>query len=299
MGTRWSVRLAARAVPAGLERAIENALAGIVAEMSQWEPDSHLSRFNRAVPGWVVLPRDLMRVLGHGLRIAELSSGAFDPAIGALSELWGFGAAPAACAPPDPVALAEARVRGGWRKLALDLETGRARQPGGLALDLAGIAKGFAVDRIGEVVKAHDCRDFLAEIGGELVGRGINPDGQPWWVAIEAPPGAHLPPTRIALHGQAVATSGNHRRFFDHGGRRYAHSIDPRTGAPLDNNIASVTVLRDTCLDADALATALTVLGLEDGLTFATRHDIAALFVVECAGGFEEHLSPALAALAG
>lgn len=295
MGTSWSVRIAARAPPPALGAAIQAVLDEVVGQMSGWEPASALARFNRAAPGsWHDLPPGFAHVLAAGVEIARVTGGAFDPAIGALVDLWGFGPAPARLAPPAPDEIARARVRSGWERLDLDASARRARQPGGLALDLSGIAKGHAVDRVAALLGARGFGHTLVEVGGELKGTGVRPDGQPWWVAVEPPPGLPVAPTRVALHGLAIATSGDYRRFFDHGGRRYAHSIDPRSGEAVANDLAAVTVLHEECMRADALATALLVMGAREGAAFADAHGLAVLLVRRdgC-----EIVSPALRAL--
>ncbi|HVJ00691.1 MAG TPA: FAD:protein FMN transferase [Sphingomonas sp.] len=302
MGTSWSVRLVAPAgaLP-GIEQGIRATLATIVAQMSQWEPESDLSRFNRSVPGrWQPLPPDFLRVLGAALEVAEKSGGGFDPAMGALSELWGFGAAGPVDAPPPRERVAEALASGGRRAIELDSRLFRARRTGEAALDFSGIAKGRAVDAVAGHLRAAGVADFLVEIGGELSGGGIKPDGQPWWVDLEAVPGSALAPLRIALHDIAVATSGDYRRGFMHGGRHYGHTLDPRTGWPVETNVASASVLHGEAMYADAWATALTVLGPEEGRALAEREGLAALLVTrEADGRFAEHLSPALEAMLG
>jgi len=295
MGTRWSAGIVAP--PIGIEGQIEALLATIIAEMSNWEPDSAVSRFNRAPAGsWHMLPPGFFTVLEAALALAADSDGAFDPTIGRLVDLWGFGPAPFAGIPDvDEIAACE---RQGWRAVTLDRAARRALQPGGVALDLSGIAKGYAVDRLAALLRVRGCRHFLVEIGGELRGEGIKPDGHPWWVDVEAPvAGMVLPPLRVALHQICVATSGDYRRFFEREGRRFAHTIDPRTGAPIGEAPAAVTVLHESCMMADALATAITVLGVEDGLAFATARDIAVRIVMRERGGLAEYLSPALTAM--
>jgi thiamine biosynthesis lipoprotein len=290
MGTSWRVRFAR---PAGmdiaaLEIAIFARLAAIVAEMSHWEPGSLLSRFNRAAPGtWIRLPPDFAAVIAAGLAVAARSDGAFDPAIGRLVDLWGFGP-PGAAAPPDALGVAAAQAASGWRRLAFDAAGGWLRQPDGVALDLSGIAKGFAVDAVVDLLGMAGARHCLVEIGGELSGRGLRPDGDPWWVDIETPPGASLPPLRIALHGIAIATSGDYVRG--------AHTIDPRTGRPADDGLMAVSVLHGSAMIADAWASALIVAGAE-ALALATRERLAARFVVREASGMCERMSPALAAM--
>lgn len=282
MGTGWSATYcAAQLRPDIAQAAIERRLAELVAELSHWQPESDLSRFNRAAAGhWVALPPDFATVIAAALDIAEVSGGAFDPAIGRLVDLLGFGPPGPQPAPSDE-AVGAARASGGAARLAYDPHARRLRQPGGLALDLSGIAKGFAVDAIGASLDANGAHDWLVEIGGELKGRGLRPDSDPWWVDLETPPGLADLPIRIALHGLAVATSGDYIRG--------AHTIDPRTGRSIDNDVRSVSVIHESAMLADAWATALTVLGPDEGLRLATKHDIAARIVTT-----GETLTPAL-----
>jgi thiamine biosynthesis lipoprotein len=303
MGTTWSVHALA---PRGVARetiaaAVEAQLARVIREMSTWEPDSLISRFNRAEAGsWHALPEAFHAVLDAALTMAVDSDGAFDPTVGPLVNLWGFGPATDSVpshAVPDQAALAQARARCGWRRIGLDRATRSALQPGGAYLDFSGIAKGYAVDLVAQALREAGCASWLAEIGGELSGMGVKADGQPWWVALERPPldgGAAL---LAALHGMAIATSGDYRRHFEQDGRRYAHTIDPRSGSPVRHDLASVTVLHPSCMVADALATALTVLGEEEGMAFARRRNVAALFIGGAASGFRERMTPAMAAM--
>jgi thiamine biosynthesis lipoprotein len=290
MGTGWSVRFACppEIEPAAVRAAVEARLAGLVAELSHWAADSLLSRFNAAAAGsWCALAGDFAAVMHAGLRIAQMSDGAFDPAMGRLVDLWGYGP-PGPMPAPDAAAVATALAASGWRRLTL--ADGRMLQPGGLALDLSGIAKGHAVDAVAALLRALGIRHALVEIGGELVGMGMKPDGDPWWVDLEVPPGLDLPPLRIALHQLAVATSGDYQRG--------AHTLDPRTGVPVANNVVSVSVIHSSAMEADAWATALTVLGPGEGLWLATAHGLAARIVVLCPdGGAAEHVTPALAAM--
>ena len=303
MGTTWSVvaMLPPQADADVLELGIRTVLDGVIAQMSNWAPDSDVSRFNRAAAGtWVALPADCVRVLACALQVARDSGGAYDPSAGPLVDLWGFGPAPRRNVPPAHDQVAQARLQCGWDRVEVDPEGGRALQPGGVSLDFCAIAKGFAVDAVAQYLEAHGVAHHLTEIGGELRGHGVKPDGMPWWVALETPPDsgpATQEQTLVALHGLSVATSGDYRRFFDSGGRRYAHTIDPRTGYPASHALVSVTVLHAECMLADALSTALTVLGPQAGMEHARRHGIAARFLVRTPGGFDEHLSPAFAAM--
>lgn len=294
MGTTWSV--AAYGLDAdAIHRTTEAVCGEVIAEMSSWADNAAIVRFNRAAPGiWFDLPPHFSKVLAEALRIAALTGGAFDPACGGLVDLWGFGPAPFQ-GDPDADDVARAASVSDWR--TLEIEGGRLRQPGGLKLDLSGIAKGFAVDLLAERLAAAGAISALVEIGGELKGFGAKRDGQPWWVDLEAPaPGAER--TLLALHGCAVATSGDYRRWRAGQGRRLSHTIDPATGAPVGEDApASVTVIHASCMTADAWATALTVLGLERGLETAARHGLAARFLIRRGEAFECHASAAFAAM--
>ncbi|MBW6527899.1 FAD:protein FMN transferase [Sphingomonas sp. RHCKR7] len=247
MGTTWRVRYAGRVAPAAVATAITARLAALVEQMSHWEPGSALSRFNDApANSWHEVPADLARVVDLALALAERSHGAFDPAIGALVDLWGFGPAGARAA-PSPPEIADALARSGWRRLAWDAPRRRLYQPGGVRLDLSGIAKGYAVDAVADLLGELGVRHCLVEIGGELVGRGWRPDGDPWWVDLEAPAGAGVPPLRVAAHQLAVATSGTYVRG--------AHNLDSRTGRPPAHAAVSASVIAPTATLADALAT--------------------------------------------
>ncbi|BBE35154.1 FAD:protein FMN transferase [Sphingosinicella microcystinivorans] len=278
MGTRWSVRLVVTAPRkiADVGAGVQGALDGVVAEMSTWEAASDISRFNRAAVGaWQAMPPGFLTVLSTALRIAGESGGAFDPTVGAIVDAWGFGAAGPVASVPDTETTETLCRAGGWGRVECDTLLQRARRTGTLALDFSGIAKGFGADRVAAWLKSQGFRHFLVEVGGELVGEGVKPDGQPWWVDIEMPPGAALPPLRLALHGLSAATSGDYRRWFEADGQRFAHTIDPRSGRPAEG-VASVTVLHPECMCADAYATAIAVLGAEEGLRFANRLGLAA-----------------------
>jgi thiamine biosynthesis lipoprotein len=289
MGTTWHVRLAA---PPNFDRLallarIEARLEAILAEMSHWRPDSVLGRFNRAPGGsWCALPADFAQVYEAASIVAERSAGSYDPAIGELVDLWGFGPEPA-ITPPDEAALASARKRAGVTHVAYDPATRRLRQPGGVRLDFSGIAKGFAVDALGLALRQHGCHHALIEIGGELLGLGLRPDGDPWWVDLETP--AHgVQPLRVALHQLAVATSGDYVRG--------QHTIDPRTGRPVAHAL-SVSVIHPFAMLADAWATALSVEPPAAMQALAAREELAVRALLRGDTGITEWISPALSPL--
>ena len=287
MGCGWSVTY----VPvseqgngparAGLARGVQAVLTQVVAQMSTWEADSDIMRFNRAQPGsWLALPPLFARVLGCALRVAAASGGALDPTAGELVNLWGFGAGAQhrqpGFAPPAAGAIEAAVRRCDWQRLEVDPVAARVYQPGGLQLDLSAVAKGFAVDEVSRYLLSQGIGHHLVEAGGELRGAGMKPDGQPWWVEVQQPATvSDAVLWRIALHNMAVATSGDDQQGFRAGGRYYSHCLDPRSGWPIDNAVRSVTVLHEDCMEADAWATALMVLGAREGLVLAEQQQLA------------------------
>ena len=285
MGTDWSLH--AVSPPPGAAEGVQAALDLVVAQMSQWEVESDLSRFNRGAAGaWHEIPAEFAHVVEAGLQIARASDGAFDPGLGYLTDAWGFGSAGPVEAVPEQAATPD-------RTIDFDPAMRRIRRGEGAALDLSGIAKGYGVDLAAEWLVANGVRHFLLEVGGELRGEGIRPDGQPWWVDVEMPPTSSIAPWRIALHDLSVATSGNYRRGFSAGGTYYSHSFDPTTGRPVVNGVASVTVLHRDCMMADGWATALTVLGPDAAILLADTHGLAACVVA----GDREHVSRAWRAM--
>ena len=300
MGTTWNVRLVAaptlRREP--VRRAIQAALDEVVAQMSTWDARSDLCRFNAAAPGtWHALPESFLAVLACARDVAERSDGAFDPTTGALVDAWGFGPRPRRGL-PDAATLARAREDAGWRRIALDPVRRGLLQPGGLTLDFSAIAKGFGVDQVAHALDALGIVDHLVEVGGELRGSGVKPDGRPWWVELEQPgdDGA-VQRTLLALHGLSVATSGDYRRWFEHDGTRYSHTIDPRDGQPIRHGLAAVTVIHADCMRADAWSTALNVLGPDAGLALADRLGLAARLLARDGHGLVERRSTAFDAL--
>jgi thiamine biosynthesis lipoprotein len=279
MGTTWSLRFDNPQMRplAQVRETVEAALARVIAQMSHWEATSDISRFNAAPAGSRhALPEAFAEVMACALRWALASGGAIDPTVGPLVACWGFGPEAQAHGLPASGALAEVRARVGWQRLAFDETSGSLLQPGGITLDLSGIAKGFAVDHGVEALRGLGLADLLFEVGGELRGVGRRPGGQPWQVQVDSESAATR---RVALADMAIATSGDRWHRREHEGRRWSHTIDPRNGEPVAHALASVTVLHAQCMQADALATVLTVLGPDEGLAFAERHDIAALFV--------------------
>ena len=302
MGTTWSVKLVVsrRCELHALHAGIQARLDRVVAQMSTWEPDSDLSAYNRATAGsWCTLPEETRRVLRCAQQVAAASGGAFDPTIGPLVALWGFGAHAGPRGTPDDTRLATTRARCGWQRLQWQHDA--LLQPGGLELDLSAIAKGFGVDEVVRWLQAQRITAALVEVGGELHGYGRKPDGQPWRVLVESAPeddaGTPGPPRVLVLDGDAVATSGDRWHRYQQHGEQLSHSLDPRSGRPVQRAAAAVTVVAAEAMLADAWATALTVLGSTAGLALATRLGLAARFLERGEHAPVETLSPAFQAL--
>ena len=234
------------------------------------------------------------------MTLGDETNGAVDPTLGALVDLWGFGPpGPRSALLPVPSEdeVAAAMAVSGWQKLRLNPDARGVMQMGGMKLDFSGIAKGHAVDRVSDRLTAMGATSHLIEIGGELKGRGVKPDAQPWWVEIERVQDSPAPRTVAALFDLAVATSGDYRRAFVHDGRLYPHTLDGSTGRPVNSNLTSVTVLHASAMMADAYATALTVMGPFDGPDYAEAAGLAAHFVERTERGPVERMTPAFAAM--
>lgn len=270
MGTDWSVTChAPRGMQAATIRdAAENVFAEVIRQMSTWEPTSLISQFNRLpLGGAIELPAAFAHVLEVTLQVAAATDGALNPCLGAETSRLGFGPASDPSAPRDT-------ARDAWRTLAPTGATLTRRAA--YQLDLSAIAKGHAVDLLAEALRSLGITRFLAEIGGEFVAGDPKPDGMPWWVDIETLSAATR--WRVALCGQALATSGDYRKMRVENGQRLSHITPHPAAAPADGDLASVSVLHASCAMADAWATGLFASGPATGLGLANAHGIAALF---------------------
>jgi len=306
MGSTYTVKIAGlhldAATEAAARQAVERAFADVVSRMSAYLDDSELSRFNRhpsAAP--FALSADAYAVFRLAQQVSAASDGAFDITVAPVVDAWGFGPGRAQRVVGETeVAALETRV--GWRMLTLDESHATvAKARADVRADLSGIAKGFAVDRAAQALDALGLGDYMVEAGGEIRTRGRNADGRPWQIAIERPDSVPQQAFRIVpLTGLAMATSGDYRIYFERDGARYCHEIDPATGCPIRHGLASVSVVAPECGYADAMATALIVLGPEKGYALAAARNIAAQFIVrERDGGLREFATPAFTALGG
>lgn len=270
-GSAWRLVLPDTAEAAGARARLEAIVAHIDALMSPFRPDSELARFNAG--GYAAVSRETRHVASAALALARDSGGAFDPTLAPLVRLYGFG----------PPAISPTRPAGRYRDLSIAGDSLISAFPG-LSLDLCGIAKGYALD---EILRALDGLDFLVELGGEIAARGRHPSGRPWRAGIERP-GTTVLQRIVEPDMRALATSGDAAQGYVVGERRYAHVMDPRSQTPVDNGVASVSVLAATGLMADGLATAAMVLGPQGAGPLLKTHDASALFLMRRPGGLEE-----------
>lgn len=287
MGTRYSATFytAGERDLDAVHAALQAAVDAVDRQMSTWKPDSDLNRLSRSQPDeWVEVPRQLREVLELGLAIGKASGGAFDIGMGAVVDAWGFGPRRGG---PDAAAIEAAA----WGEAAradavMEIAGTRVRLKQPIQLDLSGIAKGYGVDRLAQVLDRFGITRYLVSIDGELRGRGLKPGGEPWAVGLEAPiRGRRESVGTLPLGERALATSGDYRHWVEMDGAEHAHSIDPRTRRPVCNRLASVTVAASTCAEADAWATALLVLGETDGPALARQLGLDALLLVREAEG--------------
>lgn len=278
-----------------IQLAVDQLLQNINKSMSTYDEQSELSLINaRYTREWQAISADLYRVLMMAMKVNVESKGAFDITVGPLVNLWGFGPNKTITAAPKHEAILEQLQSIGSQVINLRMldEGFELKLQQGRYLDLSAIAKGYAVDVIARFLTQRGVNDFLVEVGGEIFASGSKPESMPWRIAIEAPnDNGRSAQMVIPLSNIGVATSGDYRNFFQQDGKRYSHTIDGRTGYPVDHGLASVTVLHNSVALADAWATALTVLGAEQGLKLANEYDLAAFFIERSKDGFKQYSS--------
>ncbi len=299
MGTSFTIKITT--LPAAvkietLKNQIKNLLDKLNGDLSTYEPKSALSLFNQKLSSdWQIIPNSLLIVLVEAQRISQLSAGAFDISVGKLVNLWGFGVEPMHFSAPDDNILKKVLATLGYQHLLIDKPASKIKkQQPELYLDLSAIAKGYAVDQVALLLEVQEINDYMVEIGGEIRLKGQNISGAGWKIAIEKPTSEKRVIQKVvSISNIAMATSGDYRNFFELEGKRYSHTIDPRTGRPITHQLASVTILNNSAMTADALATAIMVLGEDEGYRLAQQQNIAALFIIKTTEGFVEKSSSA------
>lgn len=285
MGTTYSIKVASAPddVDAhALRVAADQVLDRIDLSLSTYRDDSEISRFNASTStDWVEVSSDLATVVDYALKVSEESGGTFDITVAPLVAAWGFGKAGEPIDLPDASKLAELRTRVGYQKLAARLNPPALRKSAAtLQVDLNGIAPGYAVDLMAERLQSLHLKHFMIDIGGEVRAQGRNARGEAWRIAVERPIDAEPEPYAIvSLDNASVTTSGEYRHYYDREGHRYSHTIDPRTGRPVEHSLASVVVIGPTTMYVDAWATVFNVLGTEAGRKLALERAMPVMFI--------------------
>jgi len=297
MGTSYHIKWVAQSGEStvqakNIKAEVDQLLLDINQAMSTYISDSELSLFNKMPAGSKVnVSADLYQILEMAQAISVGSEGAYDITVGPMINLWGFGPDKKVTKVPTAEQIAAIASRVGYQKLQL-LESRAIQKNADLYVDLSSIAKGYAVDRLASLVAAKGYNAYLVEIGGELVTKGLKPNKQPWRIAIESPVSGRVVQKIVRVDDIAVATSGDYRNYFEEKGIRYSHIIDTSTGKPITHNLASVTVLADSCALADALATAFLAMGVNAAYEYAINHKIEAFFILKSGDGFVEKMTP-------
>lgn len=263
------------------QEALEVELQMLNSILSTYDSESEISAFNRSnvVGSWIETHEILIDVIAVALEVSRKTNGVFDVTIAPLVELWGFGPEEV-LEPPHPDSIARALELVNYQLLEIDEDRQAMRKLAGTKLDLSGIGKGYGVDHLSNMLIEHECSDFLVDIGGEIRVRGRNESMKPWRVGMEVPDGSgHIKGT-LGLSTGAIATSGTYRNFRIYGDTTYSHLIDPRTGYPTSHNLRAVSVYHVSAATADALATALFIMGFDEALTFAESHGIAVALTI-------------------
>ena len=299
MGTTYNIKVVGtkeQVETLNLQQKIDAALEQVNQEMSTYIPDSELSQFNQSTSTKAIeISPGFARVVRESIRLGQLSEGKLDVTVGPLVNLWGFGPEQRPETVPSDAILAATKKRVGLQNLVLEGNFLAKKTPD-LYIDLSTIAKGYGVDVVAELIESNGFTRYLVEIGGEMRLRGFKHTGELWAIAIEKP---ILDPSgeERAVHqviipkDNAVATSGDYRNYFEADGQRFSHIIDPDTGKPINHNLVSVTVIHPSSMTADGLSTTLMVMGMEKGMIFATKNNLAALFISKTENGFDERFT--------
>ena len=263
-----------------LQSAVVDSLDTVNRLMSTYQEDSDVSRFNRSEStDWFDVDAETAEVVARALEISEQTNGDFDITVGPAVNAWKFGPDKSTFAPLSSEQVADLKKVTGYQELSVRRDPPALKKSASdIQIDLSAIAKGYAVDRIAREVKSLGYDRYMVEVGGEVVAFGRRPGGRPWIVGVEKPDGTKRAVKRkLELEGQAVATSGDYRNFHEFEGKRYSHTIDPKTCRPVEHDLATASVIASDCMTADALATASLVMGAETAHQFAQQNDIALL----------------------
>ncbi len=297
MGTVYSIKIVKEEgkqnLYDGLQQQIDMVLKEVNMKMSTYIETSEISLFNKSKANeWKTLSEDLAVVISKAEEIYRLSQGAFDITVGPLVNLWGFGPEKRDDDIPSDSTIMARKKNVGMDKIHLDSQNLLIKKDlDGIYCDLSAIAKGYGVDKVGEFLSQKGIKNYMVEIGGEVRTSGKNHKGEPWKIGVTTPDNDLAIQEIIPLSNLTMATSGDYRNYFEKDGVRYSHTIDPRTGRPITHNLASVTVIHENCMTADAAATAIDVLGPDDGMALAQKMNIAVYMIIRSDSGFVERMN--------
>ncbi len=300
MGTSYSIK--ASELPRFLtvdevNQKVKEVLDKVNHQMSTYLNDSELSLFNKNTnTEWIPVSSEFYKVVDQAIKTSQMSGGLFDVTVGPLVNLWGFGPDDVATSAPSDILVKDKLKQIGYDHLKIKEENGWfvKKDLKDLYVDLSGIAKGYGVDQVAELFESLGMMDYMVEIGGEIRVKGKNISGQPWHIAVEKPTEEMRVIEKVLeITDTGMATSGDYRNYFEVDGKRFSHTIDPRTGRPITHKLASITILKPTSMEADALATAIMVMGPEQGSQFAETYHVPAFFIIKSDKGFEEKMSTA------
>lgn len=275
-----------------LDDSIKAVLRQVDAELSMFNPSSTVSRINS---GETDLASDwVARIMESSMRTWQLSGGRFDPTVGPLTDLWGFGTSEVH-AQPDSLAVAEALGAVGLGHCYVDADGAVHKKRADTRFDFSALAKGFGVDMLGDMLERNGCKDYLVEVGGEITAKGLSPRGDKWRVQIDAPIVSadhnRLTVVELGPNRTSLATSGNYRNFRTFSDSiSVGHTINPLTGFPVQTSTLSASVISVRCVDADAMATACMTMEPDSAIVLADRAGVRAL-IVRAAGDDVEILA--------
>jgi thiamine biosynthesis lipoprotein len=302
MGTTYTVKVVRNSKPSpdsgradfsNLKVGIEKVLNIVNRHMSIFVPDSEISRFNRfRSTDWFAISLDTAKVIAQAILVSEKSGGAFDITVGPLVNLWGFGTG-SVHGIPDEDDIRNNLKFIGYQNISVRLSPPSVKKRiKEISLDLAAIAKGYGVDCVAEFLDSEKVAGYLVEIGGEVRAKGKSQHNRWWRIGIASPTSSFGVQKVMDLENLSMATSGDYRNYFEEKGIRYSHTIDPQTGKPITHSLASVTVVDRICMAADAMATALNVLGPDKGYDLAVKENLAAYFIIKSGNTFIEKSTP-------
>ncbi len=294
MGTTYTIKFipqSSNTELTNLHTDINQLLANINSIMSTYDPNSELSLLNNNKSNeCIAISEDLGVVIDNAIKISEMTQGSFDITVGPLVDLWGFGPEAIPLTIPDEKKLSSVLASVGYKNIIFDeVNSCLTKENLDIYIDLSAIAKGYAVDETAKLLEENGINNYMVEIGGEVKAHGNNINEIPWQIGIEKPIGEQRSVQRIiALQNYGLATSGDYRNYYEHEGKRYSHIIDANSGKPITHKLVSATVLHESTMIADALATAFMVKGYEQGLKIAEDNELAVLFIIKQDGDFLE-----------